>query len=83
MKKSFNKKLVVNKKTVANLNSNQMNNVRAGEGSFFEECNTDIYLCQNTYKFCPTYTCPCVTINPDLCEQPRTYTCPPKTERCA
>lgn len=66
-KQKFNKKLVLNKETIASLNNQEMNGILAGSGASCVTCATCPASC-NTCPSCPpclTYTC---TVDP--CHQP-------------
>jgi hypothetical protein len=62
--KKFNKKLVVNKKTVANLNINDMRSAHGGAHTYNTYCpecppNPSWVSCEAcTEWYCPTYDCP-------------------------
>jgi hypothetical protein len=51
MKKSFTKKLTLNKKTIVNLQDNAMENAKGGISA--DACNTTRYICADTCR-CPT-----------------------------
>ena len=54
--KKFSRKLMLNKKTVVNLNGNMMGRVRGGEGNSRYMGPTDCPNCTQTCN-CPTVTC--------------------------
>ena len=63
MKKSFNKTLVLNKKTVAHLNPREMNAARGGyETEIAEYCESEI--CSIVASFCPD----CLTQVRTICD---------------
>jgi hypothetical protein len=54
--KKFSKKLVLNKKTVANLNGNEMNLIYGGAPETYQktvcftDCETNCYMCDYTIR---------------------------------
>lgn len=72
MKRKLNKKLTLNKKTVANLSADQMKDARGGATGFFCETNdtctfdcSDHYTCQSYMPCDPTFdisACPTYTV---------------------
>ena len=55
MKKSFSKKLSLNKKTVVNLQDDSMQNAKGGISAAV--CNTSRYICYNTCVICTLTEC--------------------------
>ena len=62
--KKFSKGLILNKKTVANLDAKVLNSVKGGT-TYFSDCTCDpaTESCQ-TWCFLPESLCICPTINP-------------------
>lgn len=63
MKKSFNKTLVLNKKTVAHLNEREMNSIKGGYETEIEEYCESI-ICSVVASFCPD----CLTRVRTICD---------------
>ena len=76
IKKSFRKKLSLNKKTIANLGTDKMSRVNGGIEetlSYMPDCN--ICDTSNTCNTCNTCNCPTNTCN-DCQSDPEYMTCP-------
>jgi hypothetical protein len=73
-KKKFSRKLSLNKTTISNLNSKEMNRVNAGEAGFTAGC-TDGTVCSDLGA-CSEWNCTDADCTADPCAV-RTYTCNP------
>ena len=75
--KKFNKRLSLNKKTIADLNNGQLDNVKGGLTQ--EPCPGTIEPCLLTQRTCTCDTCPSGGLRYACCETAGELTCHPET----
>ena len=67
-KKKFNKKLSLNKESIANLNSSELDNVKGGHNlTVYNSCNPN---CNTNNTICRTCECPPETFNCEITNYP-------------